>query len=646
MCIQNPIGDDMLNSSVYQPYESEKTASFNLSSDVAEWNDAIFGQFYTEIDYLPQGVSVNIVVSNIDESTGYAKGSIVVNSQEKRVNFPVIVEDFELKPFDTFSFKSGSSITYRSATQENVLSELHSASFGEVSDNSSSGSDQGVKNHDNTNDKSYTRHEMGHTASSWRESVDRKDFEKFAESLDPSTLNDFYTHSGDTINNIIEGVRTVVRSKDRSFGIDKSGIVSKKRQTVSFESDLFDPSMLLPLRSPTVCDIKELGDMSMEDLLEGGDNSLERFSYSNNGNLTRGIYVDTINCFDLKPSKSKLFLSLDARKYKVSCETIFGIEDVSNKPGIVERAVKLMARNHAPSTYNGIAIVFGAGDAFEAITMHENFKEIIVNGGRIYASAATAIIPTQIVYPTYVTSIKNPIYSIAVGKTRRILLVPESSTSFFSLSNAECADPMTPDFKYATPGSVNIKVAGDGIILSGMPLRPLYEMGALEKNASVTPNEMSNILGVMGVKKSDIKRVAGELRSLGESNVHGLGNEYIDTDSVEAIINKSKKAERIKEALCEYASKVQKNLVKVASIIEDPTAVDVVLSLNFVNEDNIKEYVDNVDEMRAVSDKLSSMLIASRMGLRSIDEGAIKKAIDGIESVILDLTEIKFMFNR
>ena len=94
-----------LNDAVIEKPSFVKLADFELSHDVADWNEDILKQFYEQVNYLPKEVGVNVIIKNVDENKGYAKGSIVVFFNGKQINFPIIVKDYKLSPFDVFVYK-------------------------------------------------------------------------------------------------------------------------------------------------------------------------------------------------------------------------------------------------------------------------------------------------------------------------------------------------------------------------------------------------------------------------------------------------------------------------------------------------------------------------------------------------------------
>jgi hypothetical protein len=82
------------------------------------------------------------------------------------------------------------------------------------------------------------------------------------------------------------------------------------------------------------------------------------------------------------------------------------------------------------------------------------------------------------------------------------------------------------------------------------------------------------------------------------------------------------------------------NLLKEAAPINDPTAVDKILSLNFLNAENVSIFASYVPEFESVVRKLSELLLAARMGLNAVDQGAVQKAIVHLDKVISGLRSL------
>lgn len=76
------------------------------------------------------------------------------------------------------------------------------------------------------------------------------------------------------------------------------------------------------------------------------------------------------------------------------------------------------------------------------------------------------------------------------------------------------------------------------------------------------------------------------------------------------------------------------NLFKEAAPINDPAAVDKILSLNFLNSENISIFASYAPEFEQVIRKLSELLLAARMGLDAVEHGAVQKAIVHLDKVV------------
>ena len=56
--------------------------------------------------------------------------------------------------------------------------------------------------------------------------------------------------------------------------------------------------------------------------------------------------------------------------------------------------------------------------------------------------------------------------------------------------------------------------------------------------------------------------------------------------------------------------------------------------MNFINPDNIDTFSKYLPELDSASQKLAELLIGVRLGVGSVDEGAIERAMKGLETVI------------
>lgn len=78
-------------------------------------------------------------------------------------------------------------------------------------------------------------------------------------------------------------------------------------------------------------------------------------------------------------------------------------------------------------------------------------------------------------------------------------------------------------------------------------------------------------------------------------------------------------------------------LLKEAAVIPDPMAVDTVLSLGFINPENVTTFVSYLPTLDEAQKKMCELLLASRLGLRDIPISALERAIRSAEEIIAGL---------
>jgi len=86
----------------------------------------------------------------------------------------------------------------------------------------------------------------------------------------------------------------------------------------------------------------------------------------------------------------------------------------------------------------------------------------------------------------------------------------------------------------------------------------------------------------------------------------------------------------------------REHLVKEAAVIADPTAVDTVLSLGFINPENIMGFINALPNIENAQSRMCEMLLGARLGLKEIPEGALEKAIQSTEDVLEGLKVLSF----
>lgn len=87
---------------------------------------------------------------------------------------------------------------------------------------------------------------------------------------------------------------------------------------------------------------------------------------------------------------------------------------------------------------------------------------------------------------------------------------------------------------------------------------------------------------------------------------------------------------------------LRQSLVKEASTIPDPMAVDTVLSLGFINDENLMTFVSYLPSIDDAQMKLCEILLGVRLGMADISETALERSVRSVEEVIEGLKVIAF----
>ncbi|MEN6549911.1 MAG: hypothetical protein ABFE07_28040 [Armatimonadia bacterium] len=102
------------------------------------------------------------------------------------------------------------------------------------------------------------------------------------------------------------------------------------------------------------------------------------------------------------------------------------------------------------------------------------------------------------------------------------------------------------------------------------------------------------------------------------------------------------RAELAKTAASKYegAERIARDLTKIAAALPDPALVDTVLSLQFINKDNVNKFISFLPHFEKAASHLADLLIASRIGL-GVEEYPIKAAMENVMEVISDLRMLR-----
>ena len=98
--------------------------------------------------------------------------------------------------------------------------------------------------------------------------------------------------------------------------------------------------------------------------------------------------------------------------------------------------------------------------------------------------------------------------------------------------------------------------------------------------------------------------------------------------------------------LSEAIPSLKVDLIKEASVLQDRSTVDAVLSLGLLNKENMMDYIQLAPTLEKVSSDLAKTLLTVRMGLTQIPEQAVKTAMLSVSDVASTLRQLETIISE
>jgi hypothetical protein len=184
-------------------------------------------------------------------------------------------------------------------------------------------------------------------------------------------------------------------------------------------------------------------------------------------------------------------------------------------------------------------------------------------------------------------------------------------------------------------GEVTLRASGDTFALSGWPIDKV----AADERDFIDIDDTLFYLAGMGVEPKYAMKKIGE--ALSQHKPVSIKVAHPITPMADA------RAEAAKLASASLAKMpdLRRFLVKEATHIPDPSAVDTILSLGFINPENLMTFVTYLPAIDASQSHLCELLIASRLGMSEVPAYALERSIKAQEEVIEGLQVLAFEQN-
>lgn len=222
------------------------------------------------------------------------------------------------------------------------------------------------------------------------------------------------------------------------------------------------------------------------------------------------------------------------------------------------------------------------------------------------------------------------------------MLVPDTMT-WVSLDQEEAvklvgdpvSDEATADPKEVV-ASVMLRSAGaDSFSLSGMPVDKL----ASEAREFLSFDETTFLLASLGVAPRDA------MNKMASAFGHSEPVAVRCSRPIKTAGEQIKKAAAASNQIRSLVHELRVDLLKEAAVIPDPVAVDTVLSLGFINPENLGTFIGYLPLIDEAQSRMCELLVASRLGMRDVPTSALEKAVRATEDVLEGLKVLAFQKN-
>lgn len=624
------------------PGESS-TSNIEMPEDIEQWPAEIQNILYTQIPELAN-IPGQLNFDTVEQDKRYAKGSYTVDTGEanggNNIIFPILVKDGELMPIDIYLYKD----EFRPVDTEDISSILMSPEIGDETIDEQDIPSSSFSSFSNrvTPPGSYG---SGFVTSYSSKTGSLRD--KLVDMINTSSA----IKKNLAVNKVaqkhfldfFDGENTKTASETFSFPADNTAVFSLGNgefliKTASFDNETFSSRETLT-DLPTLKNWIKISSLDhnkiFKDLKETGMSVVSSNTEKTASNeefkevSAFGSYV-ALNKGSLKPE------NIDVLGYiKTAADEKRYIALLSNGNYALQR--QIYAR--PASSEKEAAFKFATLKPGETITLQLSDDNEFVPPVKIAS----------------VTGFKtDEMEGISVnGKSIR------GNLSFIFLKNAGINKPVKAGF---IPSTCFVeKNAEAWFVPADYPVLSLNKEEHLIKTAE--DNQYSQFLANKGrhsVLPVSMWKVTNEKVALKSGN---KDPEFIDKTAALLLINKYDKAANIYDEMQKIASGNVKKLfvplqeksvvkkastrtvkpftdsqrlaiLKIASSLDEGETIDDVLQLNYVNPENLEEFKENLPELRTAENMLAKLLLSTRLGNTTVEEGDVQSVLGSLHDII------------
>lgn len=647
--------------------EMQDSSLTQLSNDVESWPEEVVTKIKERV---PQTAGMSIIVKFMkqDEENGVATGSVIIGNEKKQIVVPVIVKDFMMYPLDVMIADS----KLLPLTQDYFNSVFVGGSpFQKLEEYPTFG---GLGRFEDANlwnatyPPSLGRYAYASAGFNIMDQISdtiyEKDLQEFKEAIKVAQVRaNFYVSGHSEAISKIANIRPVNMNEFRQgadnlvkkdiFMLRKEG--PNKYSILSNANDVFHPGITRVNRDECYEMVSKISDRA-QDCINDVDQNGEKIIVINNPVAQEGMpYLD------------------NAISPKVEMAEEFDHYVVKNKAGVEFEGVVIPKVINFNMELTPLKIFAGKTMS----TIQENIAGVRVDNTRwqlhgqvplvgqtgtfFYQpkdnkSKCLATVPVTIksveceygdVYLIRVVDLQGVSMTIKLNSAPELQRIANAGENLYIMPKGFKWFPMEgfqeisnslPD--YGIKVAAVMKTANPVVLISTGYGQ--FAMKGVEKYAQACNWDASNLEGYqarflmqsLGANAGNIDSFVKQAQRSGRAVIHGLRRPLLSSEKIAQAVPRAEK-------LMKIARNLKTNLIKEASFIENSQTVDALLSLNFVNPENITKFVSKLGQLKSAISTLANLIVASRLGIREIPEQAASTAMYRLIDVVNGLEALR-----
>jgi hypothetical protein len=585
----------------------EKVADYDMSQDVNDWDEDVIRHLHEEYPEITSE-DIEVVFKKTDPQKGYGYGFVGVG-KENEIKIPIIIKEYKMSPLDVM-LHDGKAVPL---TQETVKSQLQTTSHGKP-----------VKR---------PQQPMAFVGPN----ISARVYPGLAQQQNPSG----FPHAGYKYASVLEAIG-ITKDQAEGFKADlekdagavKAWAESKHQDVLKLAAKGKNPDELKPDDAHPLVEafIKKPG-------MVGSVGVVGSFGVydvqGSSGKSYRGCVFPNVVDFDLNRQDVMIFTGGRQEDPRPN-EPVPSEPYYSGSFGAVQD--KIIGKPCSDTNE-------GRWDGCDYIPSGETGFFSIKKGG-----VALAFIPVKVLSKSRVNEKREMNFE---KDNQHIEMIKR-----YDVKKIVCRDAMGNTYKImVSPIMKDVKRIGNIIMMPGNA--KWVRLGTLIKLKENT----GQISKVASGKSVTLRHLGGESFSVEapwvedwakEGGLRNQVNDYLKKYYVEEtlppVFDECVKLGRVyindrapkpvNRVEFPDAHKIARDLTKYAATLPEPGLVDTVLSLKFINKDNVNKFVGFLPQLEQSASHLADLLIASRLGL-DVEEYPVKTCMENVMEVIRDLKMLK-----